>query len=1128
MSGRFIKKWGAAPLTERPLFHSFVIDLCSVLGVAAPNQESASDPDYQFEKLVRFDHGGGAVHWGFIDCYRRGCFVMEAKQTRKKLVAKPDRSAMKSGQSGAAERRMDSARAQAQGYARALDEWPPFLVLIDLSRRMIELWSDFGRMGKTYLQYPDRETFRIGFEDLADPAVRARLAAIWEDPMSLDPARQAIAATTQISSVVGRLVKALRARELSDDRHDLASRTAAEQKVALFVMQCLFAMFAESIGLIPDKAFSAFLNSYLGHADRLKRAIGDVFQAMDVGGWCGELRVDLPCFNGGIYKDRVALNLSEVDLEVLFHAARCDWARVEPSIFGSLMEQALSAKERGQLGAHYTPKPMVDLLVQATIMDVLEAEWEATSVQAARLNNDRKRNKAVALVSRFHRKLCRVVVLDPACGTANFLYVAMDRMKDLEGEVIQRLVGLGVSQRTFETTDLSVGPGQFLGIEKNLQAALIAVVVMWIGHLQWVYRVRGRAAVSNPVLRDYGAIRHRDAILNYDRHEAAAGTSDGVRSIAPFAPEWPAAHFIVGNPPFIAGKDMRRELGNAYVEALWASRGGKYPSADLVTVWWDRAAEILAADAGSPGPFTASDEVEDRPALQRFGFVTTNSITQPLSRRVVEARLGGDPPIHLTFAIPDHMWSKGAGAANVRVAMTVAKAGPPDRTGRLLKVVKEEGSIVTYSESRGDIGADLTMGVNLTEATALRANRLLAHRGVQLMGDGFLVTAQAAQAMARLSAEGEPAPVRLYRNGRDLTDRSRDLMAIDLYGWSLQDASRRHPGFVQHLVQAVKPGREANNRAAYRDNWWTFGEPRRELRAALSGLKRFIVTVETSKHRWFRFLDTDILPDNRLVCVASDSGFILGVLSSRVHRAWALAAGGRLEDRPVYSKGVCFDRFAFPAVTCRKEEIIAVEAEHLDALRARVLARNPELTMTVLYNVMDKAVHGHPLSEFEQMVRRQGCVDLLLESTQRLDRLVLEAYGWPSDLGDAAIVARLFALNLERAKEEGAGEVRFLRPGYQATRVKTSVNHRKDLLRPVTVEQSNYPEDGLDQIRSVLAILQNADGPMTAKQILSRFTTGSNTKTANKNLIATLGILTAAGSVYDTDTGWFTPRRYER
>lgn len=554
---------------------------------------------------------------------------------------------------------------------------------------------------------------------------------------------------------------------------------------------------------------------------------------------------------------------------------------------------------------------------------------------------------------------------------------------------------------------------------------------------------------------------------------------------------------------------------------------GNIRSADLVTVWWDRAAEILAADAGSPGPFTASDEVEDRPALQRFGFVTTNSITQPFSRRVVEARLGGDRPIHLTFAIPDHMWSKGAGAASVRVAMTVAKAGPPDGTGRLLKVVKEEGGVVTYSESRGDIGADLTMGANLAEAAALKANRFLAHRGVQLMGDGFLVSAQAAQAMARLSVEGEPTPVRLYRNGRDLTDRSRDLMAIDLYDWSLQDASRRHPGFVQHLVQTVKPMREANNRAAYRDNWWTFGEPRRELRAALSGLKRFIVTVETSKHRWFRFLDADILPDNRLVCVASDSGFILGVLSSRVHRAWALAAGGRLEDRPVYSKGLCFDRFAFPAVTRRQEEIIAVEAEHLDALRARVLARNPELTMTGLYNVMDKAVYGHALSEFEQAVRRQGCVDLLLESMQQLDRLALEAYGWPADLSDGAIVARLFELNLERAKEERAGEVRFLRPEYQAVRVKTGVSHRQDLSLPVTVEQPDYPADGLDQIRSVLAVLRNADGPMTAKQILSRFARRRDAKKANNDLIATLGILTAAGSIYDTDTGWFTPRRYE-
>ncbi len=1127
----FIRIWTNTPASERDAAQSFVIHLCRIIGVAAPNEKKVGDLDYGFERIVRFRHDDSSSHWGFIDCYRRGSFVLEAKQTAKRLAGGPDTNQMKFVGPDVVERKMENARAQAKGYARALDEWPPFLIILDVGRS-IELWSDFSRMGKTYLHYPDRENYRISISDLSDPKIRERLAAVWTDPMSLDPAKKVEDATTEIAAILGRLVQSFRTRfsRDADGAGDPVHRAAWEKRVAVFVMQCVFAMFADSVQLIPDRAFAQFLKSYRGDAKNLHRAISQVFRTMDTGGHCTVLRCDMRWFNGGLYAEDAAIAVSESELDILCQAAGCDWARVEPAIFGALMENALSTEERGELGAHYTPKAMVETLVQATIMDVLQKEWEAAAVQIDKFEKHGDLRKATDLAKSFHLALCHIKVLDPACGTGNFLYIAMDRMKGLEGEVIERLAALGESQRVLETDGSSVGPRQFMGIEKSTQAVWIATVVMWIGHLQWHYRLSGKVHPSNPILKDYCVVEQGDAILAWRGVSAAPTSKDGIRYVEPYAPTWPKAHFIIGNPPFIAGKDLRAELGSAYVEALWSSRGDRFRSADIVTVWWDRAAEILVSDVGKQGPFENISALPKKrsipePALQRFGYVTTNSITQNFSRRVVEERLGGASPMRLTFAIADHPWIKGEAAAAVRVAMTVAEAGAPDGRGRLLQVVQESVDGLVYTETRGDIGSDLTIGRGIDRAVVLKANRLLAHRGVQLMGEGFQVSSDKAETLASLSVDRHIIPLRHYRNGKDLTERSRDLQVIDLFGWSQEDAKRQHPGFMQHLMETVKPDRDVNNRPSYRDSWWIFGEPRRDLRDALKGLPRFIVTVETSKHRWFRFLDASILPDNRLVCIASDDPFVLGVLSSRIHRAWALAVGGRLEDRPVYSKGLCFDRFAFPDISSLARQEISTVAEGLDDLRAHVLACNPGMAMTTLYNVMEKTSAGVALSEAERTVRQVGCVDLLLDAGQRLDRLVFQAYGWASDIGDAAIVSHLVALNQRRALEEDEGRILFLRPEFQKTRLPKlrkflpSAHVEQDVSRPP------LPSDEIGRIMSVLEVLRGVGRPLGADDLKSLFDVPKGAQGVTKSLQHTLDILTAAGSIYRTDVGWFAPRR---
>lgn len=359
--------------------------------------------------------------------------------------------------------------------------------------------------------------------------------------------------------------------------------------------------------------------------------------------------------------------------------------------------------------------------------------------------------------------------------------------------------------------------------------------------------------------------------------------------------------------------------------------------------------------------------------------------------------------MRLVFAIPDHPWIKGGDRAAVRIAMTVAERGETQGQARLLTVVSEAGlhtdaPEIVFAEARGAIAADLTVGVDVTEAVELKANALLCSPGVKLHGAGFIVATDRAAALLSASDMEAVSPIRAYRNGRDLADRPRRAKVIDLFGWEEAEVRRRHPAIFQHLLETVKPERDRNNRPSYRDNWWVFGEPRRELRPALEGLERYIATVETAKHRWFRFLDADILPDNRLICMASDDAAVLGVLSSRLHGDWALARGGTLEDRPVYTKGACFDAFPFPDLSGRARAEIAILADEIDALRAQVLERHDFLSMTGLYNARARWAAGGMLTEAERAVHEAGCIGLLDHLHRRLDAAVLSAYGWPADL----------------------------------------------------------------------------------------------------------------------------------
>lgn len=513
----FIAEWRETGGSELANTHSFIHGLTNLLGVDPPRGAKADDAtnDYVFERRVFQDNGDGTSSFGRIDCYKRGCFILEAKQgseadraaadkgeddldifgqTAKTRVA---RGTARRGTPGWA-KAMVQAKGQAERYAKALPidhGWPPFLLVADIGY-CIEVYADFTGTGKAYAQFPDRARYRIMLEDLRDEDVRDRLRAIWTDPKSLDPTARAARVTRDIADLLATV-----ARRLEKRGYDAETTSG-------FLMRVLFTMFAEDSKLIPEGSFTQLLKNQRAHPEHLEHQLSALWAAMDKGEFSPALGVPLRKFNGYLFKERTALPLDAEELEVLIEAAEHVWTEVEPAIFGTLLERALNPKERAKLGAHYTPRAYVERLIGPTIMEPLRADWDGVRGAAATLIEEGKADEAKAFVEAFHSRLAQTKVLDPTCGTGNFLYVAMARMKELEGEVLDLLVELGDDQYVAELTGHTITPENFLGIEINPRAAAIAQLVLWIGYLQWHFRVNGADRTPpEPILRDVKTIR---------------------------------------------------------------------------------------------------------------------------------------------------------------------------------------------------------------------------------------------------------------------------------------------------------------------------------------------------------------------------------------------------------------------------------------------------------------------------------------------------------------------------------------------------------------------------------------------------------------------------------------------
>ncbi|MBO3273460.1 class I SAM-dependent DNA methyltransferase [Hymenobacter defluvii] len=974
-------------------------------------------------------------------------------------------------------------------YARALpaEEPQPLFILVADVGYCIDVYSNFASVSEAFVPFPDQTRYRLYLKDLAEESMCQTLRQIFLEPQQLDPSRRAARVTRELAGYLAGLSSQL-------ERAGHAADT-----VAHFLMRCLFTMFAEDVNLIPKASFTGLLQQYSTPElrDLLPDALQSLWHTMDKGGFSPDLKARLRHFNGKLFHDAIALPLTADQMELLLRAAKADWTEVEPTIFGTLLERALDSKERHRLGAHYTPRRYVERLVMPTIIEPLRREWAAAQAAGALWLEKGKMKEARAELTRFLRRLTSVRILDPACGSGNFLYVTLEHLKRLEGEVLTAINSYGHTGLLDLGSGTTVSPHQLLGLELNPRAAAIADVVLRIGYLQWHLRTHGLTQLTEPLLNNYQNIVQQDAILEYNTDFSTTWPA-----------EWPSADFIIGNPPFIGNKRLRDALGDTYVTNLRKAYNKQVPeSADFVMYWWHKAAAAVQAGMA-----------------QGFGFITTNSISMTFSSRLVQRYLEDTKqPLSLSFVVPDHPWVEASDGAAVRVSMTVGQAGR--QAGILARVAREVSSDdddareVELIETVGMINADLTIGADLSNIVQLKANDGISSTGVLIIGAGFIVTPVQAADMGLGTIAGIERHIRPYRNGKDLMSSPRNVLLIDMIGLNEIDMINRFPKAYQHILQTVKPERDLNRDKTRRKNWWLFARPNDQMRSSIAGLRRYIATPETSKHRIFQFLDGQVLPDNKIITIALDDAYQLGVLSSHLHVKWALATGGTLEDRPVYTKSRCFDTFPFPNATTVQQAHIRELAELLDAHRKRQQAQHPVLTLTDLYNVVEKLRTGQPLTAKDQIAHQLGLASVVLSLHQQLDAAVADAYGWPVDLPDAEILTRLVQLNHERAREEQAGLVRYLRPSYQAPEQQATLSLPKQIM-PATAatgiaSPQLWPTELAQQMQALRDAIQQAGQPLTIEQVAARFK-----RTKPEKVRPLLDTLAALSLLRLTDSGY--------
>ncbi len=651
----FVAKWRNNTRKERSAAQEHFIDLCRLVSHPTPGEAGASD-SYDFEAGASKQKGGS----GWADVWKQGYFAWEYKGKHADL---------------------DKAYQQLLQYREALQN-PPLLIVSDLDRIVIH--TNFTNTVK--------QVTTLTLDDLLTPAGQLQLRNVFYAPDAFRAPLTTKQVTEEAAKEFARLADLLRRWGEAPDR------------AAHFLIRLLFCLFAEDIGLLPAGLFSRLIERTHMRPQAFTQQLRQLFAAMSKGDWFGEY--EILYFNGGLFDNDVVLELDSEGMNILSRVSRLDWSSIEPSILGTLFERSLDPGKRSQLGAHYTSKDDILLIVDPVLMAPLRRRWAEIKARAETLavrrdgvavaQRTRIDNELRSLLMGFAHEIASVKVLDPACGSGNFLYVALKQLLDLEKEVITLSGDLQVG-----LFFPSVSPEQLRGIELNEYAHELAQITVWIGYIQWL-RDNGFGQPSVPILKPLDTIVQMDAVLTFD--------ADG----KPVEPAWPTADIIIGNPPFLGGKRLRSELHHDYITPLFALYNNRVPrEADLVTYWFERARALI-----------------EEHRVQRAGLLATNSIRSGASRKVLERiRQTGN----LFMAWSDRPWILDGAA--VRVSMVGFDNGYEQQ--RLL-----DGKAVTA------INADLTGALDLTKAMRLHENLNICLRADE-KGGPFDIPNDLAQSMLR-------------------------------------------------------------------------------------------------------------------------------------------------------------------------------------------------------------------------------------------------------------------------------------------------------------------------------------------------------------------------------------------
>jgi type II restriction/modification system DNA methylase subunit YeeA len=869
----FKTKWAKVSAKESAAYQSHFDDLCRLLMVPTPLEADPTGEFFCFQKrvvkdveLFVLDDAGEETEpseRGFADVWKKGCFAWEYKGKKKNL---------------------DEAYRQLLRYRESLLN-PPLLVVCDFDRYIV----------RTNFNGAVQETHEFTNAQIDRPENLRLLRALFENPDFLKPQRTTAQVTEALAETIAEVAKSLQKREAEElaDAKTRAEMNFAQRKnlrIARFLNRIVFCFFAEDTGLLPKNLFSEVLKTGLDDPRHLAETLENLFAVMAKGGTFGKDRIRH--FNGHLFEESTVFELTEDELRKLADAGEADWQFIQPSIMGTLFERALEPEQRSQLGAHYTSEADIKTLVEPVLMAPLRREWAALKGElAAALGRDAlprvRRRGSDALpdardkLAAFQKKLAALSVLDPACGSGNFLYVSLQLLLGLEKEAITYATQLGFKLAP------QVSVQQLRAIEINPYAFELAQVSVQIGFLQW-RRDNGFDNDRSPVLQNLDGFQNEDALLVPHFHskpktlkEAQAGEHAGDDALKFYTErEWPKCDVIVSNPPFLGTKKLRSELGDDYVEELFRIYANRIPNfSDLCCYWFEKARQLI-----------------ERGKCKRAGLLATQGIRGGRNREVLKSiqASGG-----IFFAESDRPWV--LDGANVHVSMVGFDDG-------------SEKSVTLDGKAVAKIHPNLTAASDTTTSLQLAVNTNTAFIG-DVKGGSFEVTDETARNwLVAPNPNGKPnSDVLLpWINSLDILRRPRNLWIVD---FGCQSALPHAAGYelpFAHIQKHVFPHRQQVSNPRERVQWWIHSRPCGSMRDAIAPFERYIVTNTLSKHRVFAWQSAPILPDHQLAAFGKADGFFFGLLQSHFHSTWALRQGTRLETRPRYTPTTCFETFPFP------------------------------------------------------------------------------------------------------------------------------------------------------------------------------------------------------------------------